>query len=139
MCGICHRVGDVTRRTAVGWDLKLWLEATLAREISVEELRTASGLSRHKWYGDRGRGIAGRSAADDFPNAEEARKAADHFGVSLTELLLDFALVDFEDLSAYVEHKGGAAPARCSPGRRGVLGRIMGAGRYSIRPDAPPA
>ena len=129
----------MTRRTAVGWDLKLWLEATLAREISVEELRTASGLSRHKWYGDRGRGIAGRSEADDFPNAEEARKVAEHFGVSLTQLLIDFALVDFEDLIAYIEHKGGTPPPRCAPSRRGVLGRIMGAGRYSIRPDAPPA
>ncbi len=132
-------MGDVTRRTAIGWDLKLWLEATLAREISIEELRTASGLSRHKWYGDRGRGIAGRSEADDFPNAEEARKVADHFGVSLTELLIEFALIEFDDLSAYVEHKGGTPPQPCAPSRRGVLGRIMGAGRYSIRPDAPPA
>ncbi len=132
-------MGDVARRTAVGWDLKLWLEATLAREISVEELRTASGLSRHKWYGDRGRGIAGRSEADDFPNAEEARKVADHFGVSLTELLIEVALIEFDDLSAYVEHKGGTPPQPCAPSRRGVLGRIMGAGRYSIRPDAPPA
>jgi hypothetical protein len=132
-------VGDVPRRTAVGWDLKLWLEASLAREISVEELRGASGLSRHKWYGDRGRGIAGRSEADDFPNAEEARKVADHFGVSLTELLIEFALVDFEDFVAYVEHKGGTAPRPCSPSLRGVVGRIMGANRYSIRPDLPPA
>jgi len=128
----------VTRRTPVGWDLKLWLEATLAREISVEQLRTASGLSRHKWYGDRGRGIVGRSEADDFPNAEEARKVADHFGVSLTALLIEFALVDFEDFVAYVEHKGGTAPRPCSPSRTGVLGRIMGAGQYSIRPDGPP-
>ncbi len=127
----------MTRRTAVGWDLKLWLEATLARQVSVEQLRTASGLSRHKWYGDRGRGIAGRSEADDFPNAEEARKVANHFGVSLTALLIEFALVDFEDFIAYVEHKGGTAPRPCSPSRTGMLGRIMGAGQDSIRSDSP--
>jgi hypothetical protein len=128
-------MGDMTRRTAVGWDLKLWLEATLAREISVEELRTATGLSRHKWYGDKTRGIAGRSAADDFPNAEEARKVANHFGVSLTELLVDFALVDFDDLSAYVEHKGGTPLQQCAPSRSGVLTRPKA--RRSARQDRP--
>ena len=124
-----------TPNAAPWWDLKLWLQTALRREISVEELRTATGLSRHKWYGDKTRGIQGRNGADDFPNAEEVRQVASYFQINLIDLLVGFELVDFDDLSSYIEEKGGTAPPHCAPRRKGVIGRI--AGNRSVRPDAP--
>jgi len=84
----------VPRTNAAGWELKRLLEATLNRDITVEQLRDACGVTKGRWYGGGG----GRANADDFPDAEEARRAAHAFGLSATWLQLELGLVTPEDV-----------------------------------------
>jgi len=83
----------VPRTNAAGWGLKRLLEATLNRDITVEQLRDACGVTKGRWYGG-----AGRANADDFPDAEEARRAAHAFGLSATWLQMELGLITPEDV-----------------------------------------
>ncbi|MHA7650182.1 hypothetical protein ACX9NE_11665 [Mycobacterium sp. ML4] len=81
------------RTNAAGWGLKRLLEATLNRDITVEQLRDACGVTKGRWYGG-----VGRANADDFPDAEEARRAAHTFGLSATWLQVELGLITPEDV-----------------------------------------
>ncbi len=81
------------RTNAAGWGLKRLLEATLNRDITVEQLRDACGVTKGRWYGG-----AGRANADDFPDAEEARRAAHAFGLSATWLQVELGLITPADV-----------------------------------------
>lgn len=81
------------RTNAAGWGLKRLLEATLNRDITVEQLRDACGVTKGRWYGE-----GGRANADDFPDAEEARRAAHAFGLSATWLQVELGLITVADV-----------------------------------------
>lgn len=81
------------RTNAAGWELRRLLEATLNRDITVEQLRDACGVTKGRWYGS-----GGRANADDFPDAEEARRAAHAFGLSATWLQVELGLITPEDV-----------------------------------------
>ncbi len=90
LTGFRHRVtlDGCQGLTRPGGDLKRLLEATLNRDITVEQLRDACGVTKGRWYGG-----VGRANADDFPDAEEARHAAHAFGLSATWLQVELGLI----------------------------------------------
>jgi len=95
------------RTNAAGWGLKRLLEATLNRDITVEQLRDACGVTKGRWYGE-----GGRANADDFPDAEEARRAARSFGLSATWLQVELGLITLEDVREALDESQSLDPFR---------------------------
>ncbi len=93
------------RTNSAGWGLKRLLEATLNRDITVEELRDACGVTKGRWYGG-----SGRANADDFPDAEEARRAARAFGLSATWLQVELGLITLSDVQEALAESSSLGP-----------------------------
>jgi hypothetical protein len=93
------------RTNAAGWGLKRLLEATLNRDITIEQLRDACGVTKGRWYGG-----VGRATADDFPDAEEARRAARAFGLSATWLQVELGLITLDDVREALDASPALAP-----------------------------
>ncbi|OBH95549.1 hypothetical protein [Mycobacterium sp. E2733] len=104
------------RTNAAGWGLKRLLEATLNRDITVEQLRDACGVTKGRWYGG-----AGRANADDFPDAEEARRAAHAFGLSATWLQVELGLITPEDVQAVLGDGQSLDPFRATTRQRVLM------------------
>jgi hypothetical protein len=103
----------MTRTNAAGWGLRRLLEATLNRDITVEQLRDACGVTKGRWYGD-----AGRANADDFPDAEEARRAAHAFGLSATWLQVELGLITLDDVRHALTEPNSLGPFQDTTRRR---------------------
>ncbi|OBA69141.1 hypothetical protein A5641_16365 [Mycobacterium sp. 1554424.7] len=101
------------RANAAGWGLKRLLEATLNRDITIEQLRDACGITKGRWYGG-----VGRANADDFPDAEEARRAAHAFGLSATWLQLELGLITFDDVRDALDESKPLDPFKVTTHRR---------------------
>lgn len=101
------------RTNADGWGLRRLLEATLNRDITVEQLRDACGVTKGRWYGE-----AGRANADDFPDAEEARRAAHAFGLSATWLQVELGLITLADVREALADPGSVGPFQDTTRRR---------------------
>lgn len=110
-----HRVtlGGMPRTNAAGWGLKRLLEATLNRDITVEQLRDACGVTKGRWYGG-----VGRANADDFPDAEEARRAAHAFGLSATWLQVELGLITLDDVREALDESQSLDPFRMTTRQR---------------------
>ncbi|CQD04907.1 hypothetical protein BN000_00944 [Mycobacterium europaeum] len=104
------------RTNAAGWGLRRLLEATLNRDITVEQLRDACGVTKGRWYGP-----AGRANADDFPDAEEARRAAHAFGLSATWLQVELGLITPEDVHGALGDGQSLDPFRATTRQRVVM------------------
>ncbi len=89
------------------------LEATLNRDITVEQLRDACGVTKGRWYGG-----AGRANADDFPDAEEARRAAHAFGLSATWLQVELGLITPDDVRQALDGSEPLDPLRVTTRQR---------------------
>ncbi|EFG77529.1 hypothetical protein HMPREF0591_2549 [Mycobacterium parascrofulaceum ATCC BAA-614] len=96
---------------AAGWGLKRLLEATQNRDITVEQLRDACGVTKGRWLG-----VAGRAKADDIPDAEDARCAARAFGFSATWLQVELGLITPEDVQATLGDAQSLDPLRATTG-----------------------
>ncbi|KZS60299.1 hypothetical protein [Mycobacterium pseudokansasii] len=101
------------RTNAAGWGLKRLLEATLNRDITVEQLRDACGVTKGRWYGE-----SGRANAEDFPDAEEARRAAHAFGLSATWLQMELGLITPEDVQEALDGSQSLDPFRVTTRQR---------------------
>jgi hypothetical protein len=82
-------VGRTDRR---GRPLKAFLQAEIVgTDVTVEEMRTACGLTRASYYGEPSG--SGRGFADTFPNSEELRQLADYYQLGddgWVKLLVEF-------------------------------------------------
>jgi hypothetical protein len=107
--------------------LKRLLEATLNRDITVEQLRGACGVTKGRWYGG-----AGRANADDFPDAEEARQAAHAFGLSATWLQVELGLITLSDVQEAQEALDG--PQSLDPFRVTTRQRVLKLNPIAERP-----
>lgn len=96
--------------------MKRLLEATLNRDITVEQLRDACGVTKGRWYGG-----VGRANADDFPDAEEARRAAHAFGLSATWLQVELGLITPEDVREALDEANELDPFRVTTRQRVLL------------------
>jgi hypothetical protein len=68
----------VTRNDRRDRSLKAFLQAEIvSADVTVEEVRKASGLTRASYYGEPSG--TGRGFADDFPNSEELRQVAEYY------------------------------------------------------------
>ena len=115
----------MARTNPAGWGLKRLLEATLNRDITVEQLRDACGVTKGRWYGE-----AGRANAEDFPDAEEARRAAHAFGLSATWLQVELGLITLDDVREAL-----AAPDSLDPFRDTTRERVL---TQFQKPEGPP-
>lgn len=104
------------RTNAAGWELRRLLEATLNRDITVEELRDACGVTKGRWYG-----AGGRASADDFPDAEEARRAAHAFGLSATWVQVELGLITPEDVREALGEPQSLDPFQVTTRRRVLM------------------
>ncbi|OBI83907.1 hypothetical protein [Mycobacterium sp. 1245805.9] len=101
------------RTNAAGWGLKRLLEATLNRDITIEQLRDACGVTKGRWYGG-----VGRANADDFPDAEEARRAAHAFGLSATWLQVELGLITLDDVRGALDESTSLDPFKMTTRQR---------------------
>ncbi|QRY51842.1 hypothetical protein [Mycolicibacterium septicum] len=105
-------------------------------ENAAEEFELC-GVTKSEWYeGKR------RKDADDFPNAEELRIAADKLGASLFDMLVDFGMAPpTEDNPGYLAggpaQTGSENPTSLAT-RRGVRRPLAMLRTREARPDAPP-
>jgi hypothetical protein len=106
-------LGGMPRTNAAGWGLKRLLEATLNRDITIEQLRDACGVTKGRWYGG-----VGRANADDFPDAEEARRAAHAFGLSATWLQVELGLITLDDVREALDEPPSLDPFRVTTRQR---------------------
>jgi hypothetical protein len=106
-------LGGMPRTNAAGWGLKRLLEATLNRDITIEQLRDACGVTKGRWYGG-----VGRANADDFPDAEEARRAAHAFGLSATWLQVELGLITLDDVREALDESPTLDPFRVTTRQR---------------------
>lgn len=61
-----------------GRNLKAFVAAEIVGDdVTVEQLQEATGIKRSRWYGEGG--SAGRSLANDFPDAMELYYLADYY------------------------------------------------------------
>lgn len=120
MTEIRHRVLGMTRTDPDGRDFQLWIEGVLCRKISVEELRTACGLTKARYYGEPRKDRTGRREKDDFPDAEEIRLAAEYFGFNQLRAMADFGLLAAGDVAEYVSDGDPMPPPSRIPSWKGV-------------------
>jgi hypothetical protein len=106
-------LGGMPRTNSAGWGLKRLLEATLNRDITVEQLRDACGVTKGRWYGG-----VGRANADDFPDAEEARRAAHAFGLSATWLQVELGLITLDDVREALDESSSLDPFKVTTRQR---------------------
>lgn len=84
------------RNDGNGRNLKAVLTYILNRAVTDNEISTAIGISK-SYY------LSRRREADDYPNAEECRVVAEHFGLNPVELLVLFGLIDSGAVHRYAE------------------------------------
>lgn len=84
------------RHDGNGRNLKAVLTYILNRAVTDNDICAAIGISRSYYH-------ARRREADDYPNAEECRLVAEHFGLNPVELLVLFGLIDSEAVQRYAE------------------------------------
>lgn len=107
-------MSTMSRTDAHGRGLEAVLSYMLNRPVQKTELHQALGIARNTYFN--------RSKEEDFPNAEECRRIAEHFDLNPIELQLTFGLVapaDVEDLLPGKAHPHGLA-TMVSPAPPGV-------------------
>ncbi|HME74920.1 MAG TPA: hypothetical protein VKI00_04470 [Mycobacterium sp.] len=86
----------MTRTDRRGRPLKAFLQAEIVgADITIEQVRTACGLTRASYYGEPSG--SGRGFADDFPNSEDLRQVAQHYQLGdngWVSLLVEFGWLE---------------------------------------------
>ena len=86
----------MTRLDRRGRPLKAFLQAEIVgADVTIEEVRTACGLTRASYYGEPSG--SGRGFADNFPNSEELRQVAEYYQLGdngWVSLLVEFGWLD---------------------------------------------
>jgi hypothetical protein len=86
----------MTRTDRRGRPLKAFLQAEIvSTDVTVEQVRTACGLTRASYYGEPSG--TGRGFAEDFPNSEELRRITEYYGLGdngWVSLLVEFGWLE---------------------------------------------
>jgi hypothetical protein len=86
----------MTRTDRRGRPLKAFLQAEIVRDdVTIEQVRDACGLTRASYYGEPSG--TGRGFAEDFPNSEELRRAANYYELGdngWVSLLVEFGWLE---------------------------------------------
>jgi hypothetical protein len=86
----------MTRTDRRGRPLKAFLQAEIAgADVTIEEMRKACGLTRSSYYGEPSG--TGRGFDASFPNSEELRQVAEHYGLGdngWVSLLVEFGWLE---------------------------------------------
>ena len=88
-------VEDVPRTDENGRQFRALLDYLLDGRVETNEIYAALGVSSSTYYR--------RIKEDDYPNAEELRKVADHFGLSYPDLQVRFGLMTREEIEQYLQ------------------------------------
>jgi hypothetical protein len=86
----------MARHDGNGRNLKSVLTYILNNPVTDNDICTAIGVNRNSYYKTRRR-------AENYPNAEECRLIAQHYGLNPVDLLVLFGLLDVEDVRRYAE------------------------------------
>lgn len=81
------------RKDENGRGLQAVLSYLLDRAVPATEIYGALGIARNTYHG--------RSEEDTFPNAEECRLVAEHFGINPLQLLVTFGLISQVQLEGF--------------------------------------
>lgn len=86
----------MARHDSNGRNLKSVLTYILNTAVTDNDICTAIGINRNSYYKTRRK-------AEDYPNAEECRLIAQHYGLNPVDLMVLFGLLDAEDVRRYAE------------------------------------
>lgn len=114
-----------------GRQLKVLLDYLLDGDVEAKDIYGALGTSSSTYYR--------RIKDDDYPNAEELRLVADHFGLSCPDLQVRFGLMTRQEVWRYVESDPMhvATQTRTDSGPR-TLRALPKLSQSAPRRDAPP-
>ncbi len=79
-----------------GKELHVLLNYVMERTVPAKEICGILGIKSYNTYLDR-------IKKDTYPNAEECRLLAEHFGLNPIELMVRFGLVTRDDVTKYAE------------------------------------
>lgn len=104
------------RTNAAGVAQLLDGDVAVERRLEQAPQPPSCGVTKGRWYG-----AAGRANADDFPDAEEARRAAHAFGLSATWLQIELGLITPEDVHAVLGDGESPDPFRVTTRQRVLM------------------
>lgn len=135
-------IPGMSRTDRRGRGLKVFLQAEIAhRDISVEELLEATGITPGHWYNDKRKKTPGRSGAADFPNEIELKNVAHHYELGddgFLNLLVEFGLIEPRpDLPGFTQG-GQMPPFTVLTDERRVVTTTGKLSKLAVRRDAPP-
>jgi hypothetical protein len=133
----------VPRTDTEGHTLETVLDAVLGRRVERAEIFGALGVSSSTYFR--------RRLEADFPNAEELRIIATHFGLNATVMLVSFGLIKEDEVITAAEQiaeirtadelagrvRGTTAVPLAKAKGRGVTAILRPKFKYSVRRDLP--
>ena len=134
----------VARTDTEGHTLEAVLDFALGRRVERSEVFGALGVSRSVYFR--------RRDEDDFPNAEELRVIAEHFGLNPAVMMVSFGLLGENDVTRAAEQiaqikvaeqlvgriEGAPSPVPLvTTMRKGVTATITPKLKYEVQYDKP--